>query len=144
MAAPGQILVGLLLLGLLLPAMVETWLGATGTSLALAGDGGGKSASPEDRTEAPTQRRLDRARDEGQSPIPQEAVGFATLLAWTLAGSLALPPLGAEWLWLTRALLEMPQEGAVLAPAMLQQSALVLLPYWRWWPCLRCWRAWRK
>ena len=37
MAAPGQILVGLLLLGLLLPAMVASWLGAAGTSLALAG-----------------------------------------------------------------------------------------------------------
>ena len=88
----------------------------------------GKSASPEDRTEAPTQRRLDRARDEGQSPIPQEAVGFATLLAGTLAGFLALPPLGTEWLRLMRALLEMPGEGAVLAPALLRQSALVLLP----------------
>ncbi len=37
MAAPGQILAGLLLLGLLLPAMVAAWLGAAGTSLALAG-----------------------------------------------------------------------------------------------------------
>jgi flagellar biosynthetic protein FliR len=37
MAAPGQILVGFLLLGLLLPAMVAVWLGAAGTTLALAG-----------------------------------------------------------------------------------------------------------
>ncbi|WP_043362937.1 flagellar biosynthetic protein FliR [Belnapia sp. F-4-1] len=35
-AAPGQILGGLLLLGLLLPALVAAWLGAATTSLALA------------------------------------------------------------------------------------------------------------
>ncbi|MBL6076686.1 flagellar biosynthetic protein FliR [Belnapia sp. T18] len=37
MAAPGQILGGLLLLGLLLPALVAAWLGAAAASLALAG-----------------------------------------------------------------------------------------------------------
>ncbi|SDC78098.1 flagellar biosynthetic protein FliR [Belnapia rosea] len=37
MAAPGQILGGLLLLGLLLPAMIAVWLAAAGTSLALPG-----------------------------------------------------------------------------------------------------------
>jgi flagellar biosynthesis protein FlhB len=88
----------------------------------------GESAAAEDRTEAPTQRRLDRAREEGQSPVSREAIGFATLLAGTLAGFLALPPLGMEWLRLMRALLEMPGEGAVLAPALLRQSALTLLP----------------
>ncbi|WP_043362940.1 flagellar biosynthesis protein FlhB [Belnapia sp. F-4-1] len=88
----------------------------------------GEAASAEDRTEAPTQRRLDRARDEGQSALSREVVGFATLLAGTLAGFLTLPPLGAEWLRLMRALLEMPGEGAVLAPALLRQSALTLLP----------------
>jgi flagellar biosynthetic protein FlhB len=88
----------------------------------------GDSTSAEDRTEAPTQRRLHRAREEGQSPLSREAVGFATLLAGTLAAFLALPPLGTEWLRLMRALLEMPGEGAVLAPALLKQSALTLLP----------------
>jgi flagellar biosynthetic protein FlhB len=88
----------------------------------------GESTSAEDRTEAPTQRRLDRAREEGQSPLSREVVGFATLLAGTLAGFLALPPLGTEWLRLMRALLEMPGESAVLAPALLRQSALTLVP----------------
>ena len=66
----------------------------------------GEAASGEDRTEAPTQRRLDRARAEGQAPVSREAVAFATLLAGTLAGCLALPPLGAEWLRLMRALFD--------------------------------------
>ncbi|SDC78196.1 EscU/YscU/HrcU family type III secretion system export apparatus switch protein [Belnapia rosea] len=87
-----------------------------------------ESASAEDRTEAPSQRRLEQAQREGQAPVSREAIGFATLLAGTVAGVLALPPLGFEWLRLMRALIEMPGEGAVLAPALLWQSALTLLP----------------
>ena len=88
----------------------------------------GDAASGEDRTEAPTQRRLDRARAEGQAPVSRETVAFATLLAGTVAGFLALPTLGAEWLRTMRALLEMPGEGAALVPVLLRQSALTLLP----------------
>ena len=62
----------------------------------------------EDRTEAPTQRRLDRARSEGQVPLSQEALSFAGLLAGTFCALLALPPLTEEWLFLLQALLLAP------------------------------------
>ncbi|MFC7693065.1 hypothetical protein ACFQY5_29375 [Paeniroseomonas aquatica] len=39
MAAPGQIICGLLLMGLLLPAMLAVWLAAAGEPLLLAGPG---------------------------------------------------------------------------------------------------------
>jgi len=38
-AAPGQIIGGLLLLGLLLPAMLAVWLAAAGDGLLLSGAG---------------------------------------------------------------------------------------------------------
>ncbi|MDB5371636.1 MAG: flagellar biosynthesis protein FlhB, partial [Belnapia sp.] len=90
------------------------------------GDDGGSG----DRTEAPTQRRIERARAEGQSALSREAIGFATLLAGTVAGFLALPPLGLEWLRAMRALLEAPNaaEGMALVPLLLRQSALAMLP----------------
>lgn len=89
----------------------------------------GDQPSADDRTEAPTQRRLDQAQQDGQSALSKEAVGFATLLAGTVAGFLALPPLGLEWLGMLRALLEAPGAGAGMAvvPALLWQSALALL-----------------
>src|SRR3712207_3669157 len=86
----------------------------------------GENSATEDRTEAPSQRRLDQAREAGQAPVSREAIGFATLLAGTMAGFLALPPLGLDWLRALRALLERPEEGA--AVALLRQSALTLLP----------------
>lgn len=89
----------------------------------------GDQLSAEDRTEAPTQRRLDQAQQDGQSALSKEAVGFATLLAGTVAGFLALPPLGLEWLGMLRALLEAPDAGSGMAvlPALLRHSALALL-----------------
>ena len=39
----------------------------------------------EDRTEAATPRRLQRAREEGQVPVSRELTGFAGLAAVTLA-----------------------------------------------------------
>ncbi len=82
----------------------------------------------EDRTEAPTQRRLEQARQQGQVPLSREAVGFATLLAATLAGFLALPPLGLEWLRALRMLAEAPEPGGEAALALLRTSVLALLP----------------
>jgi flagellar biosynthetic protein FlhB len=88
----------------------------------------GKEA--EDRTEAPSQRRLDKAREEGQVALSREAVGFATLLAATLAGFMALPPLGLEWLRAMRLVFEAPDlaGGLPAVEALLRASALVLLP----------------
>lgn len=61
-------------------------------------EGGEGGADAEDRTEAPTPKRIERAREEGQVPLSRDAVGLATLLCATVAGALALPAAGAEWL----------------------------------------------
>ena len=68
----------------------------------------GEAEAAEDRTEAPTQRRLEQAQRDGQSALSREAVGFASLLAGTVAGFLALPPLGMECLQVVRACWERP------------------------------------
>lgn len=59
----------------------------------------------EDRTEAATPRRIERAREEGNVPLSREAVGFASLAGATLAAAIALPPLGGELLRILRGLL---------------------------------------
>lgn len=84
----------------------------------------------EDRTEAPTPRRLEKAAEEGQVALSRDAVGFATLLAATLAAALALPPLGLEMLRAMRALLEAEPgaEAGRLAGRLLASAALALLP----------------
>jgi flagellar biosynthetic protein FlhB len=51
----------------------------------------GPETDQDDKTEAPTQRRLDKARAQGQAPVSQELAGFAGLLGGTLALALALP-----------------------------------------------------
>ena len=91
-------------------------------------EGGGQEA--EDRTEAPTPRRLDRAREEGQVPLSREAVGFATLLATTIAASLALPSLGGDLLRAMRVLLSVPAgaDAFALARSLLAAAALAVLP----------------
>lgn len=70
--------------------------------MAEGGQGGGEA---EDRTEAPSQRRLDRARDEGQVPLSREAVTLAGLLGGTLAAMVALPTLGDSLLRAMRGVL---------------------------------------
>ncbi|WP_372618637.1 flagellar biosynthesis protein FlhB [Falsiroseomonas sp.] len=59
-----------------------------------------------DRSEAATPRRIERAREQGQVALSREAVGLGALLLGSLAGLLALPPLGLELLKAMRALLE--------------------------------------
>jgi flagellar biosynthetic protein FlhB len=66
---------------------------------------GDEAADPADRSEAATPRRLERAREQGQVALSREAVGFAALLAASLAAMLALPPMGAELLRAMRAVL---------------------------------------
>lgn len=82
----------------------------------------------EDRTEDPTSRRLDRARQQGQVPLSREATGFATLSAATLAGFLALPSAGAAWLQALRNLLEAPEPGSEAVLALLRGAALGVMP----------------
>lgn len=82
----------------------------------------------EDRSEAPTQRRLDKAREQGQVPVSREAATFATLLAATLAGVLTLPAAGLAWLRALQALLEAPAPDAAAALGLLRAGAHLALP----------------
>jgi flagellar biosynthetic protein FlhB len=93
--------------------------------------GGGEGADAEDRTEAPTPKRLERARSEGQVPLSRDAVGLATLLGPTVIGMLAVPATGAEWLRAVRAALSAGAGvDAVGAQglAVLRAGALAALP----------------
>ncbi|HEY4252073.1 MAG TPA: flagellar type III secretion system protein FlhB [Roseomonas sp.] len=77
----------------------------------------------EDRTEAPTQRRLDRARDEGQVALSREAAMLATLAAGLLGLMMALPPMALEMATALRGIMAMSHS---LAPAEVM-AALVRL-----------------
>ncbi len=73
---------------------------------------------PEDRSEAATPRRLERAREQGQVALSREAVGFAALLLGSLAVWAAVPALGMELLKSMRVVLagshQLPlREGAL-------------------------------
>lgn len=65
----------------------------------------GDKPEADDRTEAPTPRRLERAREEGQVALSREAVGFASLLLATLATAAALPVAGEGMLLALRGLM---------------------------------------
>lgn len=53
----------------------------------------GPGQDADDRTEAATPRRLEKAREEGQVPLSREAGGFATLAAAALVMATAAPSL---------------------------------------------------
>ena len=97
-------------------------------------EGGGEGADAEDRTEAPTPKRIEKARKEGQVPLSRDAVGLATLLCATLVAMLALPGAAAEWLRAMRAALSAGGTGAAggafgaEASAVLRAGALATLP----------------
>ena len=88
---------------------------------------GGEEA--EDRSHAPSARRLEKARQDGQVPNSREASGFAALLLAVLAMGLALPAFGRDLLRALRGILE---RGHELSPQqaleVLTPSALLLLP----------------
>lgn len=91
----------------------------------------GEAGGSADKTEAPTPRRLEKAAEEGQVPLSREAVGFATLLAATIALGLALPALGTDLLRAMRRLLEASGPGtgsAELALSLAREAGLALLP----------------
>jgi flagellar biosynthetic protein FlhB len=83
----------------------------------------------EDRTEAPSARRLEQARQEGQVPNSRELSGFAALLLAVIAAAMALPSLGRDLLRALRGILE---RGHELTPdqalEVLLPSSLLLLP----------------
>ncbi|MFH5925207.1 EscU/YscU/HrcU family type III secretion system export apparatus switch protein [Roseomonas xinghualingensis] len=83
----------------------------------------------EDRTEAPSTRRLEKAREEGQVANSREASGFVALLLAVLAAGMALPSMGRDLLRALRGILERGHELSVeRALEVLMPSALVLLP----------------
>ena len=83
----------------------------------------------EDRQEAASARRLEKAREEGQVPNSHEASGFAALLLAVLAAAMVLPSTGRDLLRALRSILE---RGHELTPQqaldVLVPSALVLVP----------------
>ena len=58
----------------------------------------GSEDDAEDRTEAPTRRRLDKARDDGQVALSKEATGFAALLIAALVLAAVAPLAGGAGL----------------------------------------------
>jgi flagellar biosynthetic protein FlhB len=69
--------------------------------------GGGEA---EDRTEAATPRRVEKAREDGQVALSREVAGFGALAGGVLGLMMALPPAGMEMLRGLRALLERAHE----------------------------------
>jgi flagellar biosynthesis protein FlhB len=69
-----------------------------------------EGADQDDRTEAATPRRLQRARDEGRVPISRELPAFAGLAAATLALTMAAPGAAQEGARRLAALLAHPHE----------------------------------
>ena len=82
----------------------------------------GDEKDAEDRTEAPSQRRLDRAREEGQVALSREAVMLATLGAGLLGMMMALPPMARELADVLHHFL-----GAEASAARLDAACLALL-----------------
>jgi flagellar biosynthetic protein FlhB len=71
------------------------------------GQGGGEA---EDRTEAATPRRIEKAREDGQVAVSRELAGFGALAGGVLGLVIALPPAGLEMLRGLRAVLERAHE----------------------------------
>lgn len=62
----------------------------------------------DDKTEAPTPRRMERAREEGQAAVSHEVAGFAGLVGAALALSFLVPPLATRLAGRLAAWLETP------------------------------------
>lgn len=92
----------------------------------------GPDADQDDKTEAPTQRRLDKARAEGRAPVSQEVAGFAGLLGGALALVAVVPAAagrlaGALSGWLATPDLALDRGFSALAAATFAQVLLLLL-----------------
>jgi len=90
----------------------------------MAGD-----SEAEDRTEAPTPRRLQKAREEGQVPLSHDAASVAALALASVAIVTLLPQAGTEMMRSMRGLLA---QSSTLAPAeawgLLRPAMLAVLP----------------
>lgn len=77
-----------------------------------------EGSEAEDRTEAATPRRLEKAREEGQVALSREVVGFGALAGGVLGLMIGLPPMGIEMMRGLRAVLERSHEIAPATAAM--------------------------
>ncbi|HJS85204.1 MAG TPA: EscU/YscU/HrcU family type III secretion system export apparatus switch protein [Acetobacteraceae bacterium] len=77
----------------------------------------------EDRTEAPTQRRLQRAREAGQVAVSREVVLWAVLGAATLGLAWRAPAAGRDLVVTFRALIEHAASGEASPSAALRLAA---------------------
>jgi flagellar biosynthetic protein FlhB len=84
----------------------------------------------EDKTEEPSQRRLDQAREQGNLPISREAVSFATLLLTTGACLMMLPQAARDAMTAMRGLLSRSHEwtAEAAARAMLGEFLSIAAP----------------
>ncbi len=88
----------------------------------------GDAPDAEDRSEAATPRRLERAREQGQVALSREAAGFCALLGGCLAVWLAFPPLGMDLLRAMRGVLARTHELDMASEAQgLARLALMLV-----------------
>lgn len=81
-------------------------------------EGGQSGTEAEDKTEAATPRRIEKAREEGQVAVSRELAGFAALGGGVLGLMIALPPAGAEMLRGMRAVLERSHEIPPMVAAL--------------------------
>ena len=109
----------------------------------------GQTGDEQDRTEAPTARRLQKAEEEGEVPVSREAVLLAGLAAGTLTLLLMGPGIGRNLVRPLAVILSQPGLPASEPIALFHEIAAVFLgaiapfvaPH-RSWARLR--RPWRK
>lgn len=75
---------------------------------------GGREEDGQDRTEAATPRRIEKAREDGDIALSREVAGFGALAGGVLGLAIGLPPFGAE---LLRGLAGAMARAHELAPA---------------------------
>jgi flagellar biosynthetic protein FlhB len=84
----------------------------------MSGSGGQGGQDSDDKTEAATPRRIEKAREDGQAAVSRELAGFGALGGGVLGLMIALPPAGVEMLRGLRAVLERSHEIPPMVAAL--------------------------
>jgi flagellar biosynthesis protein FlhB len=84
----------------------------------------GEDQENDDKTEAPTPRRLEKARTEGRAPVSRELPGFVGLVGATLALAVIVPPAGAALAHRLAAWLALPPEATLASASGLLAATL--------------------
>jgi flagellar biosynthetic protein FlhB len=87
----------------------------------------GQAGDQQDRTEAPTSRRLQKARDEGEVPVSREAVLLAGLAAVTLSFLLMDHQIGLNLLRPLVVILSQPDLHAMDPMGLAREVAMVVM-----------------